>query len=167
MVFIFTLRIVIGSIFIISGFTKMLRMTTFITTVYKFNVLPQVLIIPFASLLPPIELVLGIALALGYLTRFSSFMIMVILLLFVTAVIPQLLGGPPIGDCGCFGGLMDSAVNMNLLIRGCILFTAAYLVFFQKRHMFALDNKLDPVNTRTNIKKQNERNIRRKKNENF
>jgi len=145
LIFIFTLRIVIGSTFIISGFTKMFQMTTFISTVYKFNVLPQVLVIPFASLLPPIELVLGIALALGYLTRFSSFMIMVILLLFVTAIIPQLLGGPPIGDCGCFGGLMDSAVNINLLIRGCIFFAVAYLVFFQKRHIFALDNKLKQI----------------------
>lgn len=134
-------RVFIGLSFILSGLTKMLELNDFITVVYKFNVLPQDLVIPFASILPPLELVFGITLFIGYLTRFSSFMIMCMLLSMLVAIFPQLLGGPEIGDCGCFSGLLDSSVDINLFVRDVILFAIVYCIFIQSKHNLAFDNK--------------------------
>ena len=140
--FVLLLRIIIGASFILSGITKIFEMTSFIDTVHRFNVLPESLIIPFSVFFPVIELVFGIALSIGYLTRFSSFSIMFMLLMMVVAIVPQLLGGPEIGDCGCFGGLMDSAVDINLVIRDLILFSLVFFVFCQDKHLLTLDARL-------------------------
>ena len=140
--FILILRLVLGSSFILSGITKIFSMTSFIDTVYRFNVLPEVLNLPFSVFFPVAELVFGVALVIGYLTKFSSFSIMFMLIMMLAAIVPQLLGGPEIGDCGCFGGLMDSAVDENLLIRDILLFSAVYLIFVQDSHILTLDSKL-------------------------
>lgn len=139
---IFAVRCIIGSSFIVSGITKVFAMTSFIETVYRFNVLPEVFAVPFAVLFPVFELVFGISLVIGYLTRFSAFCICGMLMMMLVAIVPQLLGGPRIDDCGCFGGLMDSAVNSNLLIRDLVMFAVVWIIFVQDRHLLTLDARL-------------------------
>jgi uncharacterized membrane protein YphA (DoxX/SURF4 family) len=137
---IFILRLIIGISFILSGITKMIQLNVLMDVVYQFNILPKIFIIPFASLLPIMELVFGIALTLGINIRLSSFMILLMLILMLTAIFPQLLGGNTIADCGCFGGLMDSPVNGNLFIRDIILTMVVWIIFVQKEHWLILDH---------------------------
>ena len=139
---ILVLRLIIGISFVFSGITKVFNMTMFLDTVSRFNVLPAVLNLPFAVFFPVAELVFGAALVIGYLTKFSSFSIMFMLIMMLAAIVPQLLGGPPIEDCGCFGGLMDSAVDYGLLMRDIALFALTWLIFIQPDHLFTLDRKL-------------------------
>jgi hypothetical protein len=123
-------------------------MTPFIEVVNQLNILPEVFVIPFAALLPPLELVLGILLIVGYLIRFSSIMIMGLLLLMLAAIFPQLLGGPKIDDCGCFGGIMDSAVDIFLIVRDMIIIVIVYIIFNQEKHILALDNQFGQFDRR-------------------
>ncbi|MBN2414278.1 DoxX family membrane protein [bacterium] len=136
------LRVIIGASFILSGITKILAMTPFIETVYRFNVLPELFAVPFAALFPVFELVFGISLLIGYLTRLSAFCICGMLLMMLVAIVPQLLGGPKIADCGCFGGLMDSAVDINLLIRDVVMFGVVWFIFVQDEYSTTLDSWL-------------------------
>ncbi|MCK5147385.1 DoxX family membrane protein [bacterium] len=136
------LRLLIGGSFILSGITKIFQLTEFMDVVARFNILPPVLIIPFTALFPPVELVLGVCLVAGYLTRWSALGISFLLMIMCVAIFPQLLGGPKISDCGCFGGLMDSAVDLNLFIRDCVLFAISFFIFTNKKHFFTSDNYL-------------------------
>jgi len=142
-VFVLLVRLVLGSSFILSGITKILDLVPFIQTVARFNVLPAWAVIPFSVFLPPLELVFGISLLFGYLTRFSSLMIACLIMLMAVAIVPQLLGGSEIGDCGCFGGLMDSRVDINLLLRDMLLFALAFTIFCQKQYIYTFDSYLD------------------------
>ncbi len=122
-------RIFIGLIFIISGISKMINLNHFIDTVHLFQILPLGAIIPFSSILGPMELALGIAFAIGWNVRISSLILLSLLIIFITAIIPQLLSSSPPSDCGCFSLFVKHRVDSSLLIIEIIIFIFIFIIF--------------------------------------
>jgi hypothetical protein len=141
----FTIRIAIGGLFILSGVEKIFQLPSFIDTVEQFNALPSALVLPFSALLPPVELVAGILLAAGVMVQIGSFAILFMLVCMLAAIYPLLLGGPVIENCNCFGGLFDGAVDYKLFIRDIVLFALTYLVFIQRTHRLTIQEAMERI----------------------
>jgi uncharacterized membrane protein YphA (DoxX/SURF4 family) len=121
---VFLLRIIIGAMFIYSGFTKFAEPFKFETIVGNYAMLPQVIIHPFATLLPWVEVIVGTALILGILKRHISYIILLMLLMFIIAVSYQIIRGNT-GECGC--GLPGEDFT-QVLIRDFVMFAATVLI---------------------------------------
>jgi uncharacterized membrane protein YphA (DoxX/SURF4 family) len=121
---VFFLRILIGATFIYSGFTKFAEPFKFETIVGNYAMLPKIAIHPFATLLPWIEVLVGAALVLGILKRHTSYIILLMLLMFIVAVSYQIMRGNS-GDCGC--GLPGEDFT-QVLIRDFVMFAATVLI---------------------------------------
>ncbi len=92
------LRLVLGGIFILSGLLKIFEpREEFIEVLFKFNLLPEFLITPFAIILPWIELLGGIFTILNIWAGVG-------LIMFIGAIVINILRGNNLEDCGCFGG---------------------------------------------------------------
>lgn len=98
-------RIFLGLIFAYSGYTKLIEpVENFRGAIAAYGIIPY-LFIPFlAYVIPWIELVFGVFLLLGYLSRVSALVLGVMSVSFVLLIlVTRLVTGTLPADCGCFG----------------------------------------------------------------
>lgn len=109
----FVARITIGINLLVHGLVRLPKLSKFaegLTKEFSETLLPEILVSPFAYVLPFIELILGVLLVLGWKTKFAS-----IAGGFLMAVL--LFGMGMQEDWGGVGNLMVYAVFFFLLIK--------------------------------------------------
>ncbi len=88
--------------------------------------------VPFASVLPYLEIALGLLLLVGLATRLTAVLSAVVLVAFIAGVISAAARGLSI-DCGCFGGGGDVAAGQTAYVQEILrdlgfLALAGYLI---------------------------------------
>src|SRR5579859_6020613 len=96
-------RLVVGGIFLLAGIDKVIAPGAFADAVRAFHLLPPALVLPFAFVVPWIELLVGAYLVVGYLCRIAAAGSIALLGMFVFALITSLVSGDTNHACGCFG----------------------------------------------------------------
>ncbi len=136
----FLLRIILGSVFIYSGFIKIIDVQGFSNSILNYKLLPEFFINFFAIILPWIELTSGLLLLLGISVKENAFIINFLLSVFLIAIIINLIRGLDI-NCGCFGtqngtkiGFTKLLENVFLLLTGLLLMIFDSRVFTLKRN---------------------------------
>ncbi|WP_028659620.1 MauE/DoxX family redox-associated membrane protein [Nocardioides insulae] len=138
-------RLVVGVVWIWAGATKVTEPVASVQAVRAYQLLPGELAEVVGRLLPAVELVLGLALVLGVLTRLSAVLSGLLFVAFIIGIASAWARGLEI-DCGCFGGGgydPDAAFKYPWEIARDVLFLAlsAYLVVWP-RSKWALDSVL-------------------------
>lgn len=124
------LRVVIGSLFVVSGFEKLIGpYQNFVYVIQNYSFLPLALAEMVARLLPWAEFFLGIFLVLGLWTKWTLRALMALLLMFMGVVIQALIRQLPITECGCFGGLISFPLPVILAFDTTALVFAWFLSF--------------------------------------
>jgi len=116
----FLLRIILSVVFTVSGIAKILNIDNFVLIIsqFGFSEFPDLkpIAIGFASL----EIITGLMLILGMMRRYALYLMYILLITFLAASIPVLISGEKI-DCGCFGPLVSSEVDLWLVVRDVVL----------------------------------------------
>ncbi len=99
--FILLLRVLLGSIFIISGLDKIADMNAFVHAILNYQIVGTGIATSVATILPWLEILCGIGLILGIYPRTSAFMITALLIIFTVLVSSAMIRGLDI-SCGCF-----------------------------------------------------------------
>ncbi|MHB1686469.1 MAG: MauE/DoxX family redox-associated membrane protein [Ignavibacteriaceae bacterium] len=146
--FLALIRIIFGSVFILSSLTKLNDPASFTNALTKFHLLNNNLVPIFTYLIPAIELALGILLVLNIKTEIIAQLATFLVALFTAIVVSKITEGENI-SCGCFGTLTESNIDSTTIIRNIILLTLGITlaVYYKKE----FNNKED--NNRTTIKK--------------
>jgi putative oxidoreductase len=131
-------RILLGAIFIFASFYKILHPDAFVQTVMGYKLLPLFMVNLFALILPWMELISGIFLLFGLLTRGSIFIINLLIIMFLFALASALVRGIDMG-CGCFPPWIEQKITIRILLRDAIIFFVALQVFFCDRKVWSLD----------------------------
>ena len=98
------LRVIIGSIFIVSGLGKLLSpYQNFLYVVQGYQLLPSWGEVLVAQAFPWIELIIGVFVLLGLWTHWALRGALCLFGIFVVVVGQALLRGLPLESCGCFG----------------------------------------------------------------
>ncbi|WP_300403922.1 MauE/DoxX family redox-associated membrane protein [Nocardioides sp.] len=95
-------RLIVGGVMIAAGLIKLPDPAASIESVRAFELVPASLVEPIGHLLPPLEVVVGLALVLGLMTRGAAVISAVLLVAFIIAIASAWARGLEI-DCGCFG----------------------------------------------------------------
>jgi len=126
-------RVILGIVFIFSGFVKALdplgsayKFTDYFIA-FKLGFL-EFLALPLGIFLSALELVLGIALILGYRRKFMywlllGFMSFFTLLTFMLAIFN------PVADCGCFGDALI-LTNWQTFLKNVVLMVFVLILFY-------------------------------------
>ena len=149
------LRILIGLMFIVSGVLKLSNVEAFKYTLLSLNFFNSNILNIFSYLIPVIEVILGILLALGIFIRFAAIHInlMVIIFAFVTyyAVSRNLNL-----SCGCFGGLWDMKFSWYHLLFLLLVFVLNLIFILDFNDIWSLEkiikNNLSGANKESVIK---------------
>ncbi|MEI8185836.1 MAG: MauE/DoxX family redox-associated membrane protein [Chlorobiaceae bacterium] len=96
-----SLRLMLGAFFIVSGFEKLLDLRFFGLIIAEYQILPSFLIPVIAFLLSLCELLCGTMLLIDLFSRFSSSVMLCLMVIFIVAMINNIMRGLE-HDCGCF-----------------------------------------------------------------
>ena len=134
-------RVILGMLFVISGISKIVDLPVFVAVLRNFGLVPDALLGPFAILIPILELCFGFLLSIGFFTRSSAAVIILLLTLFIAGIIFVLMTGKST-DCGCFGSIIIEKVDFALLFRDVILLCFTLIIFTKHSSRFSIDRLL-------------------------
>ena len=96
-------RLVTGTVWIVAGAAKLPDPAQSVNAVRSYQLLPGSLAQPVGQMLPVLEIVVGVTLVLGLLTRVSALVSALLFAAFIVGIASVWARGLSI-DCGCFGG---------------------------------------------------------------
>ncbi len=137
------LRVLLGAVFILAAYGKLLHPEVLVSTVINFNILPLGLSKIFAYTLPWIEMIAGIMLIIGFGTRGASFAIAWLLISFIIAIGINMHRGVSM-ECGCFDIFgMNEKIGSEILLRDVIFFLIAAALVLTKEFLFSVDTFME------------------------
>jgi len=125
------LAIAMGGLLIWSAVAKLGDPVGFDAAVRGMRILPVWLVAPCAGALPFLEATLGFWLILGWRRRSASFVLLVLMSIFVVVVFQALLRGLEV-ECHCFGKMMPGGLPGSL-VRDFVLWCGAFLLHAKAR----------------------------------
>ena len=123
----FLFRIILGFVFIYAGILKISDPAGFSDAINNYDLLPLLFVNFFAITLPWIEVVAGLFLMFGISVKENSFIISVMLVVFLLAIVISLGRGLNI-ECGCFGTSSGSKVGIIKLVENGTLLIFSFLL---------------------------------------
>jgi uncharacterized membrane protein YphA (DoxX/SURF4 family) len=138
-------RLVTGGVWIVAGAVKLPDPAQSVAAVRAYQLLPSSIVPTVGQLLPVIEIVVGVCLVLGILTRGAAVVSALLFVAFIVGICSVWARGINI-DCGCFGGGgadPDAASSYPWEIaRDAALLAASLFVAWLPTTRLALDNLL-------------------------
>ena len=140
-------RLVVGGVWIWAGLLKLPDPESSVTAVRAYQLLPASAAEAVGRALPMVEVVVGVCLVLGLLTRVSAAVSALLQVAFIIGIASVWSRGISI-NCGCFGdgGVDPDAIGKYPweIARDVGLLAASLLVVWLRRTPLALDNVIFP-----------------------
>lgn len=138
-------RLILGVVLLVSGGLKVTSPAVSARAVRAFQILPYDFAGYVGYALPVVEILVGLLLVTGLLTRASAVVGGLLMLAFLVGIISAWIRGLSI-DCGCFGGggtigAAETQYGLDVLRDAGLVACAAWLVV-RPRTAFSLDHRL-------------------------
>lgn len=137
--FILVLRVFLGAMFIYSSIHKIAEPNAFAISVRGFQMLPVSLTNIFALFVAWTEMIAGIMMLVGIMTRKAAGALLILLAMFTIAITSTIVRGLVV-DCGCFSNEGGSHTDWQLIVRNIFLITATLMVMFYDRGMLSVSS---------------------------
>ena len=143
------IRLILGTILILAAVGKIPEQARFVDIVTQYGLLPWSLARAYGSILPWLELTLGICLVLGFLTRLAAGTSILMIISFIvangTAVYSR-----DVMECGCFGllyegtGYLTFIKTSDALVIDIVMIVVAFIILFYSGGRWSLDSLIWP-----------------------
>jgi putative oxidoreductase len=134
-------RLILAAIFLVSSYGKLVDIERYsVDAVYTFGILPiePVNVARFFGLVMPfIELLCGLGLLFGVLTRLAALGVSLMSLAFFVSKAIVLSQGRSI-ECGCFGAVVDTLASVTIYMDVPMLLMGLLVMFSSSRHWLAI-----------------------------
>lgn len=137
----FAVRLGAAAVWIAAGAAKIPQIQAFHVLVQRYGILPDAVAGPFSSLLPFVELAIGLYLAVGLFVRGTALAATLLLGAFFAAQVSAMVRGISL-DCGCFGALAETTVGPLTLLRDFSLGIPTFLMLVFPARALSLDRRL-------------------------
>ena len=114
------LRIYLALVFILSGLEKINDLSGFAQSIENYKILPIAFVNIAAIIIPWIEVIAGALLLLGINIKENSLIILILLIIFTSALIIALAKGLNI-NCGCQGAAYSQRINLAKIFENISL----------------------------------------------
>ena len=130
-------RIIVGTMFIVVGVTKILDPKGFANEIGNYDLLPNILLNIPAIILPWVEFVVGFMLIIGIKVRTNSLIAGALLIIFTLGVITAWARGLDI-NCGCFSAIKEEKVGLSKVLQNTGLIILTFISFINTSTKFKL-----------------------------
>jgi uncharacterized membrane protein YphA (DoxX/SURF4 family) len=119
-------RCILAGVFIYSGYIKIHATLQFAVAISGYKLVPEHYIFPLATYLPWLEILLGVAILIGWKIRYFSAAAAALLIFFIVILVITISRGIE-ANCGCFG--LDERISPKTIVRdSLILIPALFLI---------------------------------------
>ncbi len=137
------IRLALGAMFLLAGWLKLFEPQASVNAVRAYRLLPEAIVPVIGYGLPPIEILLGVVLLVGLVTRIGAIVSAVLMLVFIIGISSAAARGLSI-DCGCFGsggqvGAGETSYTVDLIRDGAALAGSVFLAIWPRSRL-ALDS---------------------------
>lgn len=135
-----TCRFLAGGAFLLAAFGKIIEPTNLMLSMNSFGLVPE-FIVPFASyIMPWLELVVGLLLFYGFMSRGAAAWAAILYLIFTIAIISVIARGMSV-DCGCFGAMLGGGnVGWHSVGRNLVFLASSGMILWLGGGRTALDH---------------------------
>ena len=120
-------RLLVGGILIYASIDKIANPTDFAHAIYNYHIVPFGLDNAMAIITPWVELFVGLCLIFGIFIDGASFLVIVLMVTFITAISYAIISGYNI-ECGC-GLKPGELVGIKKIIEDFIYLILAWIIF--------------------------------------
>ena len=138
----FSLRLILGVIFIVASISKIQDIAKFVSTVASYGILPDSLAHLYGYIAPWAELFIGCALILGVFVRFSAAILIPLIISFIVASSYAIVNATG-GSCGCFGKFLTLSHPVALTIDVLMLIASLILLLNKGQTFLSIGQFLD------------------------
>ncbi len=136
-------RLLLGAMLLLSGALKLPDPGQFAQVIARYDIIPPDLVPYAAVLVPALEALLGLLLAVGYRIRAAACLSLLMMLAFAAFITVNLVRGRSF-DCGCFevsrlGIELVDTVSVWVVVRDLVFAAGFALVVRAQRHLFSLE----------------------------
>ena len=136
-----TFRILLGLTFLVFGALKLSDPTGFVDSVVSYEIVPDWLARAYGWVLPPIEVIIGILLIIGFRLRLAALAAILITASFIVATMHNLYWAKTsVITCGCLGKVKWHLSTYHLVLQGVML-VMLMQVLFHKGELLGLDSR--------------------------
>ena len=126
-------RLLLATVFLVSAYGKLVDIERYsVDVVYQFDILPVALARPFGLAMPFIELLCGLGLLFGVLTRLSALGVGLMSLAFFIAKKLVLAQGREL-NCGCFGAVIETLASSTIFMDIPMMLLGVLVLFASDR----------------------------------
>ncbi len=136
--FIIILRLLIGGMFIFSGYMKSLNMDYFIQVIYKIKFISFDSATNLAFIIVGMELLLGAMLILGLFLKITLKITLGLLVSFTVFLSSVLIFSLEVKGCGCFGRLSGDQITLLDIVRNLTLIGMVFLLIKKQKYCYFL-----------------------------
>lgn len=135
-------RLALGGVLLAAGLLKIGDLTGSVQSVIAYELFPYEVSRFLGTVLPILEIALGVLLVLGLFTRVSALLGGLLMLVFVAGIVSAWARGLSI-DCGCFGDggpvAPEDTRYLQEIVRDALLALAAAWLVVRPRSLLSLD----------------------------
>ena len=141
-------RLVVGGVWVVAGLLKLPDPAENVRAVRAYQLLPEAVVPMVGYVLPILELLVGLCLLIGLLTRVNAVLSSLLLLAFIVGIGSAWARGLEI-ECGCFGGDGGPAEGAAdkypwEIARDAGLLALSVFLAWRPRTRWSVDNRLFP-----------------------
>ena len=136
--FTFCVRLFIGGIVLYAGLSKITDLADMAQALENYRLLPTGIVNPLAIVLPGVEIVAGLFLMLGFLTRGSLCVATLLIVLFLVGILWAISQGLDI-ECGCFGTSDAELVGWTVFLRDLLFLFLTIPIWLARKDVPAVD----------------------------
>ena len=128
------IKVVLGLFLIFSGVAKIADPSKAVDLLLEFKIIPEAVILIIVSILPVLEILIGVLLVLGMYPKFAAISGLVLFSgFFLISIYGTLIGLS--SDCGCFGSVVKSRIGWSMVVRNGV-FVAGVMYAWRKNNKF-------------------------------
>lgn len=133
------LRVILGGILIYAGSLKIVDMPAMADSVLNYRLLPEEYANLVAMILPPLEILIGLCLILGFMFQGALLSATAVYGMFWIAIAWAASQGYDI-DCGCFGTAASMKVGLLALLRNTLFLAGLVPLWLKPEGAWRLDS---------------------------
>ena len=146
----FSLRLLLGVIFVVASISKIQDIAKFASTVVSYGILPDSLAHLYGYVAPWVELFIGCALILGVFVRFSAALLIPLTLSFMVASSYAMVNAVG-GNCGCFGKFLALSHPVALTIDVLMLIASVILLLNKSQEFLSIAKLTERLHIKSRI----------------
>ena len=136
------IRVFVGGFFLYAAIPKIAEPLAFATSISHYEMMPLWTVNAFALVVPWLEVLVGVALVVGFKLRTNALLAGALLLMFTVAVAWAISQGLEL-DCGCFGAEGGEEVSWLKVGKNLLMVAGCAIIYLYPKSWLSLDEKLE------------------------